>query len=719
MVARRRKYKRRKSTFTLNKTNVGLSLIILWWLYFFSLFMAEWSPLFEILTEYASIWFWEIWLNVFFALCVLSGILIMLKWYLMKTIVKQSVLLMILISWLLNFPIIDNWLIQATTTNFAENWWYISRPLLRVLDTMFGSQATAIKAFIIILFIVLIWRIIYSFNISLPKFSVNVAQYDKPKKTTSKATSANKPERIPTPDPKPTTNQSREESKSFIKTLIKQKVAQKTQEQEVKKFVPIKFSGDKPTFPANTLSISTVESQQINETFLVEKAHWLKDKLSEFNVPVTVEWFDIWPSIVQIRVKPEQWIRISAIENLWNDIKLSLKTRSLRIVAPIPGTDTVWIQIPNPKPTMVQLWDIISSNKFQMEMKESDTAMALWKWIDGSIVVKDLESMPHLLVAWATWSWKSVWVNDFILSLMHQNTPSELKFLMIDPKQVELELYSWLPYMLGPIVSDPDKALKLLRRSVEEMERRYWLLKEKRVKNLQEYNTKIIWEKMYRIVVVIDELADMMMHKNKKDVETCITRIAQKARAVWIHLIVATQRPSVNVITWLIKANIPTRIAFWVVSEIDSRTIIGRKWAEDLLWKWDLLYIDTKTKHPTRVQAPFVSTEDIEEVVKTLKEKYMQWLTENDIYHPEIVSVLESKVEIWSGIWSWSWWWGSDEELIQQAIQIVSETRKASATLLQRRLNVWFARAARIMDALEERGIVWPQQWAKAREIFI
>lgn len=301
---------------------------------------------------------------------------------------------------------------------------------------------------------------------------------------------------------------------------------------------------------------------------------------------------------------------------------------------------------------------------------------------------------------------------------MYQNTPSELKFLMVDPKQVELELYSGLPYLLAPIVFEPEKASKLLKWTVNEMERRYGLLKEKRVKNIDEYNHKIIGEKMFRIVFVIDELADLMMiQSTKKDVETCITRIAQKARAVGIHLIVATQRPSVNVITGLIKANIPTRIAYWVVSEIDSRTIIGRKWAEALVGKWDLLYIDPSTKHPVRIQAPFVSTEEIEKVVQTLKNKYMSGLTEDDIYNQEIVNMLESKLEAGEGMfWGWN---GDDDDLIEQAIQVIAETRKASATLLQRKLGVGFARAARIMDQLEDRGIIGPQDWAKPRDIFM
>ena len=414
---------------------------------------------------------------------------------------------------------------------------------------------------------------------------------------------------------------------------------------------------------------------------------------------------------MQIKIKPEEGIKISAIEGLSNDIKLSLKSKSLRIIAPIPGTDMIGIQIPNPKASMVRLGDIISTEEFSMQMKKNSTNLSLGKGIDGSVQVKALESMPHLLVAGATGSGKSVGINDFIVSLMFQNTPAELKFLMVDPKQVELEMYSGLPYLLAPIVYDSGKAIKLLQWTVEEMEKRYSTLKDQRVRNLDEYNQKMEaegQEKMYRIVFIIDEMADMMLSSsaNRKEVENCINRLAAKARAVGIHLILATQRPSVNVITGLIKANIPTRIAFGVVSEVDSRTILGRKGAEDLVGKGDMLYMDPSTKFPIRIQAPFVSTEEIERVVSQLRNKYMQNLTEEDIYHPEIIAALESKVETARGVLSSGGEGGNDEDLINQAIQVIAETRKASATLLQRKLNVGFARAARIMDVLEERGII-------------
>ena len=430
-----------------------------------------------------------------------------------------------------------------------------------------------------------------------------------------------------------------------------------------------------------------------------------------------IEWFDIGPSIVQIRIKPDEGIRLATIESLSNDISLSLKSKSVRIVAPIPGTDCVGIQLPNPKPLMVRLGDILSTTEFANDMKKSNNNLSLGKAIDGTIIIKTLESMPHLLVAGATGSGKSVGVNDFILSLMYQNTPSELKFLMVDPKQVELELYAGLPYLLAPIVFEPEKALKLLKRTEHEMERRYWTLKEARVKNIDEYNQKTSGEKMFRIVFIIDELASMMLSRSKRDVENCITHISAKARAVGIHLIIATQRPSVDVITWLIKANMPTRIAFGTVSEIDSRTILWRKWAETLLGKWDMLYTDPSTKSPARIQAPFVSTEEIEKVVMTLKTKYMWGLTEEDIYNQEIVSLLENKYEAGEQLFSNNG--DNDDELVERAIQVISQTRKASATLLQRKLWVWFARAARIMDILEEKWIIGPQDGAKPRDIFI
>ena len=733
-MARRRKRLISTKSYSINKNHVWFGLIILWVLYFFSRAMAEGSPIFEFFTRYSKIAFWEKGLIFFFGFCIFTGLLILFKGHLARFLMKYFFSLLMVVSAGLNVYVWE----PNVPIKWLENWWYFSWPLIwllqRWLENDSWSYIMAIKAIIAIMFVLMVAYLLYVFNIRLPKLpKINIEESPKPREKKSETKTERATITITRPDV--STEEIREKiatatgsaitawkkSGSLLKDLIKKQVDEKVEEKRPKPI--IHFSWDKPTFPTTTLWTNLWEQQTIDENFLVEKSKSLQTKLAEFWVPITIEGFDIWPSIVQIKIKPAEGIKIAAIENLANDIKLSLKSKSLRIIAPIPWTDLVGIQIPNPKPNMVKLGDVINTREFLEGMKKESTTLALWKWIDWAIQVKSLEGMPHLLIAWATGSWKSVWVNDFIISLMFQNTPAELKFLMVDPKQVELEMYSGLPYLLAPIVYDSWKAIKLLQWTVNEMERRYTQLKEIRVKNLMEYNEKAgrEWkEKMYRIVFIIDEMADMMLSSsaNRKEVENCINRLAAKARAVWIHLILATQRPSVNVITWLIKANIPTRIAFWVVSEIDSRTILWRKGAEDLVGKWDMLYMDPSTKFPIRIQAPFVATEEIDAVVAQLRNKYMQWLTEEDVYNPEIVAALESKVETAWGSFGWGDAW-DDEDLVNQAIVVISETRKASATLLQRKLNVWFARAARIMDILEERGIVWPADGAKPRDIFI
>lgn len=461
--------KRRKSkNIILNKYKLWISFIALWWIFFFSFYLAEGSPIFIFLQEYASIPFGEIGLLLFFAFCILVGIMILVKWHLIKLLIKQFLLAMIILSAILNFPTID-W----DSSKYEELWGYISWPLIYLLNTIFGENAMAIKVFIILLLILLVWWILYAFNFTLPR--INIKQDQKPKKSNKQKDYdiAKRISKVANRDTKRNEDKNEEYtpqniSKSFISTLINKK--EKNQEKDYKPRPTLQFSWEKPTFMLNILETGE-EKISIDETFLMEKAKSLQSKLMEFNVPILIEWFDIWPSIVQIRIKPESGIKITTIEWLTNDIAMSLKCKSLRIIAPIPGTDCVGIQIPNPKPSIVRIADILKSDEFQKSIKESDTNLTLGKAIDWSIVIKKLESMPHILVAGATWSGKSVGVNDFILSLMYQNTPSELKFLMVDPKQVELELYSGLPYLLAPIVYESDKALKLLKRAVNEMEK--------------------------------------------------------------------------------------------------------------------------------------------------------------------------------------------------------------------------------------------------------
>lgn len=660
----------------------------------------------------------------------------------MRTLIKQFISLMFLTSAVLNFQAIEEWWESLVNwTQSIHHWWYCSWPVYWILESVFGPSKLAIQILIILMLLWVVAWVLYSLNVTLPKLpKINVERESAPEKkpvktpyvtresqTSSDSDLLKKLEKATWKTPTIWTTQASSTSGSWsllkdgFSSMFKEKIQKKIEEKEQTKPRPqIHFSWDKPTFSTSLLTSNLSESQQIDEKAIVEKAQALQNKLSEFWIYISIEWFDIGPSVVQIRIKLAEWIKISAITNLMDNIKLSLRTKSVRMVAPIPWTDCIWIQIPNPKPKIVCLWDVLSSREFQKWMQKSETTLALWKWIDWAIAISQLDTMPHLLVAWATWSWKSVWINNFILSLMYQNTPSELKFLMVDPKQVELWMYSGLPYLLAPIVYDSWKAVKLLQWTVQEMERRYSLLSQRKLKQLSEFNAAYPDEKMYRIVFIIDEMADMMMSSasNRKEAESCINRIAAKARAVWIHLILATQRPSVNVITWLIKANIPARIAFSVVSEVDSRTILWHKWAEELVWRWDMLYMDAKITD-LRVQWAYVDTKEIDAVVEYLKQKYMVWLTEDDVYNQEIINALESKSETW---WPFYWWWSwnwDDEDLINQAMQIIAETRKASTTMIQRKLWIWFARAARIMDTLEERGIVWPQDWARWRDIFI
>lgn len=708
--------------------------------------MAPDAPVLEFLSKATSYAFGSIWLVVFFVLCVIFWILILWKWYMMKTLIRQFVLLMFFASAILNFQVIEEW--TGSLVNWSEsiqNGWYFSWPIYWLLEAIFWESKMAIQVLIVLCAIAVVVWLLYSLNVTLPKLpKINVEHDPVPEKKQS-AKSSNGP--YVTQESSDLMNKVQKatwkvavtskwgsmsqswwwssNSWSLLKdwlasVLFKEKLKTEIEKKTEKPRPEIHFSWDKPTFSVSLLNSNLSEAQEIDEKAIVEKAMALQKKLNEFWVSISIEWFDIWPSVVQIRIKLAEWIKISQITNLMDNIKLSLRTKSVRMVAPIPWTDCIWIQIPNPKPKTVCLWDILASTEFQKWMQKSETTLALWKWIDGSIAVSQLDSMPHLLVAWATWSWKSVWLNDFILSLMYQNSPSDLKFLMVDPKQVELWMYSWLPYLLAPIVYDSWKAVKLLQWTVQEMERRYTILSEKKLKQLSEFNATYPSEKMYRIVFIIDEMADMMMSSssNRKEAENCINRIAAKARAVWIHLILATQRPSVNIITWLIKANIPARIAFSVVSAVDSWTILWHKWAEELVGKWDMLYMDTKITD-LRVQGAYVDTREIDAVVEHLKNKYMQWLTEEDVYNQEIINTLESKAEIWGAFSWWGWWAWDDEELINQAIQIISETRKASTTMIQRKLWIWFARAARIMDTLEERWLVGPVDGARWRDIFI
>lgn len=467
-------------------------------------------------------------------------------------------------------------------------------------------------------------------------------------------------------------------------------------------------------FPSSDLLNFAKKKSEIDMNHVEKLSLEIKKTLLQFKLDVDMKWYTVWPTVIQYRLKPSEWVKLNKIENLKKDITLALKAKNIRIQAPIPGLWLVWIEVPNEKREVVAIRDIVESKEFIWH--KSNLALVIWKDINWDSIVWDLAKMPHLLIAWQTWSWKSVAMNWFIISLLYKNSPDMLRLIMIDPKRVELSVYNGIPHLLAPIISDHEKALNSLKWCVAEMMRRYDLMTQHRARNLEEFNKKVSKkEAMPNIVIVVDELAELMWRNNKKEVENAITRIAQLWRASWMHLLVATQRPSVDVITWLIKANIPSRIALTVASQIDSRTILDQMWAEDLVWYWDMLYSPIWSE-PSRIQWVLVETEEVESVInhikRTIDPNMLDW------YYDEAITSWEP---MW---WNMSWfsgeweWYDEDPKILEEAIKVVREANKASTSLLQRRLKLWYARAARVIDILEEMWIVWPWDWSKPRDVY-
>ncbi len=469
------------------------------------------------------------------------------------------------------------------------------------------------------------------------------------------------------------------------------------------------------TLPKISLLDDRGSNIKVDEHEIRKKEIEIEEKLLQFKIEVDMEWYKVGPTVTQFRLKPKEWVKLQKIENLKKDLALALHAKSIRIQAPIPGLGVVGIETPNDERSTVWLREVLENPLFKSP--KYNIPIAIGKDVNADIVIWDLTNMPHLLVAGQTASWKSVWINGFILSMLFKFSPTELKFIMIDPKRVELSVYNWIPHLLTPVITSSEKAVNALKWWVAEMLKRYDLATAINAKNIKEYNEKVDKSKRFPyIVIIIDELADLMMSGNKKEVEWSIARIAQMARAVGMHLIVATQRPSVDVITWLIKANIPSRIAFTVASQIDSRTVIDKAWAEDLLGKWDMLYSPTGTLEAERVQWVFVETDEIEAVVNQIKLTVDPDVVEN-MYDPNIVSG-RSTTE-WSIMENYSWSQDENSEIVEKAIQVVKDAKKASTSLIQRKLGLWYARAAKILDILEELWIVGPSNGSKPREVYV
>lgn len=451
----------------------------------------------------------------------------------------------------------------------------------------------------------------------------------------------------------------------------------------------------------NYLLNDPTEPDGDDAAWLKEQQSLLEQTLSHFNVNAKIVNVTQGPSVTRFEIQPALGVKVSRIRNLADDIKLNMAAKDIRIEAPIPGKNTIGIEVPNKYPQVVTLQEIIETDTF--ENAESPLTVALGLTIEGEPLITNIGKMPHGLIAGATGSGKSVCINAILLSLLYKANMDEVKFLLIDPKMVELTPYNGIPHLVSPVITDPKAATMALKWAVDEMENRYEKFVAAGVRNLEKYNEKMEkenQEKLPYLVIVIDELADLMI-VSPQEVEEAICRIAQKARAAGIHLLLATQRPSVDVITGLIKANIPTRIAFSVSSQVDSRTILDTNGAEKLLGKGDMLFIENGANKRMRLQGPFVSDEEIDRVTN-----YLRSLGKPDYLFEQEQLLIEVENE-------------EEDELLNDVISFVVEQNQASTSLLQRRFRIGYNRAARLIDTLESKGIVSAQNGSKPREVLV
>ncbi len=519
----------------------------------------------------------------------------------------------------------------------------------------------------------------------------------------------------------------KEEGKKINPDVIEENLFKETQEEKkenTKQTLQLKHTQivEDENYEAPPIAIlEKGDSKQVKggKRIIADNATKLQKTLYSFGVSAKVENVSIGPAITRYELKPAEGVRVNKIANLADDIALNLAAPSIRIEAPIPGKQAVGIEIPNSETEVVHLRDVIDSEEFVTN--SSKVSIGLGKDVSGQRVIADIAKMPHLLIAGSTGSGKSVCINTLITSIIYKAKPSEVKLVMVDPKIVELSVYNGIPHLLIPVVTDPKKAAGALAWAVQEMENRYALFAQKGVRDLKGYNQALINEaeneenvigKLSQIVIIIDELADLMMVA-AKDVEDAICRLAQKARAAGMHLVVATQRPSVDVITGLIKANIPSRIAFAVSSQVDSRTILDMSGAEKLLGKGDMLFYPAGYPKPVRVQGAYVSDKEVEKIVSFLKKDG------EAKYNEEIMEKIE-KANITDKEKAISEEDGDDTDpFLNDAIEAVIDMGQASASAIQRKFKVGYARAGRIIDQMEERGIISGYQGSKPREVLM
>lgn len=462
-----------------------------------------------------------------------------------------------------------------------------------------------------------------------------------------------------------------------------------------------------PDWKFPTLDLLSKKQRPADPGDVEHNAKIIHDTLAEFNINVEMEGANIGPKVTQYTLKPPSGVKLSRITALDSSLALNLAASTLRIEAPIPGKRSVGIEVPNVKPADVRLRGILDSKAWKEASEPLSFSIGLD--ISGEPVIGELNKMPHMVIAGQTGSGKSVMINSLLCSLLYRNTPADMKLILVDPKQVEMAPYNDIPHLLTPVITEPEKTISALKWAVSEMERRYMLLHDERVRDIKSYNQKQNQEAMPYIVIVVDEMADLMMMA-KRDVETLVVRLAQKARAVGIHLVLATQRPSVDVITGLIKANVPARIAFTVAQQVDSRTIIDQGGAEKLLGQGDMLMLTPSMSKPKRVQGAFLSDEEVIKITDYLR------MERPPEYNADIISQqvqLNGKGGVVMDME------GSGDDEYRDAVRAVVEAGKASTSLLQRRLRIGYSKAARIMEEMEDNGVIGAQDGSRPREVLI
>jgi len=612
--------------------------------------------------------------------------------------------------------IFDNWDGNTLTrvSEFGGYLGFVSSFFLNLLLGGIGTKVVLLAGFLISLILIFefsLTDILNFFRTGIPTVQINKNQSDLEEKAKSKL--KEKIEEI-------RADFGRQKINGLNKLNINKPSAL---EAEINQNIARPFKNKEWQYPTLELLEENLSKVEYNDHYLKQKAEKIQSKLEQFHIPVLMKDINIGPSVMQYTLKPDEGVKLSKILALKNDLALELAAKSIRIEAPIPGKSLVGIEVPNEKRIIVHLREILESKEFN-ELK-SNFRIPLGRSVNGTPMIAELEKMPHLLIAGATGSGKSICIHSIILSFLFQNSPEEARLILVDPKHVELSRYNGIPHLLTPVITDPIKALNALKWAISEMNRRYNLLTDKHARDIYEYNSKVdAEEKVPQIIIIIDELADLMMAGAKKDVESSICRIAQKARAIGMHLVIATQRPSVDVITGLIKANFPSRIAFAVTAGVDSRTILDTVGAEDLLGMGDMLYQPKDLGKPVRIQGVFITSKEISRVSNHIivnSEYEKDFEVEKEITNPE-----ENAAKIYNTL---NYPGATDDPasfnaedgdaLLNEAMEVIRRTGKASASLLQRVLKVGYARAARILDIMEEKGYIGPVQGAKPRDVYL